>query len=104
MLGTVCHAEQGQCPSCPGAEAGRRAIYQTAVRYGANFVANAPQIEYGGSGNTGGYDPNGKSNYICRGCNKKFGMLSSMIQHQNARPQCAHMASLTSSTLSIGYT
>ena len=61
-------------------------------------------IEYGGSGNTGGYDPNGKSNYICRGCNKKFGMLSSMIQHQNARPQCAHMASLTSSTLSIGYT
>ena len=35
--------------------------------------------KYRGSGDTGGY-ANGKTNHICHGCSKKYGMLS-LIQH-----------------------
>lgn len=101
-LGTVSHVEQGYCPACPGRDAGRRAVYSTARAAGANFLCGVPQIEYGGGGGDGGYDPD-SNNYVCRGCSREFRQLSSLMQHQNAKPACAQAASASSSLQRLGY-
>mmetsp|Transcript_22829 Transcript_22829/g.27597 ORF Transcript_22829/g.27597 Transcript_22829/m.27597 type:complete len:213 (-) Transcript_22829:135-773(-) len=93
MSGVVGHFESGSCPSCPGQDRAKEVAYNFARSHDRNGSFTHPQLllENGGQGG-GGWQAYG-DNYHCQGCGRNFHALRSLMQHQEARPQCLQYCS-----------
>ena len=94
MGDTAQHFESGRCPSCPGQDNARRAAYAYARSTSLNsqFFTNAtpPMLTFNGAGTqdySNDFQSNG-NNYRCPSCSKSFKMLSAMLNHLQAKPEC----------------
>ena len=95
----VLHIETGYCHGCRGRDNARRAVYGMVSQHAAHLTSRGQQmLEYGSSGGGTGWQASG-ANYRCQGCHREFHSLGSLMQHQDARPQCK----LGSSTLALGW-
>jgi hypothetical protein len=68
---------------------------------GQRFLTQPLMIADGGGGG-GGWQPPPTANYNCPGCGREFAALGSLMQHQDARPQC-RAGGAPPSHLAIGY-
>ena len=93
MRASVAHLESGCCPNCPGRDETRRVAYNEAARNGANFLIR-DRIAYGGDGDDDGWSAD-DYNYRCNCCGKRTKTLNSLMQHQEARPDCLKMVQNT---------
>ena len=93
MGDTAQHFESGRCPSCPGQENARRQAYAFARQSGTGdqYFTNASRLlTFNGAGEqdySSDYQPDG-TNFKCPGCHREFRLLSALLNHQQAKPQC----------------
>lgn len=88
VTNAVLHFETGYCSGCPGRENARRAAYDfaSAQETTRQFLTQPLMLTYD-DGPTGGFQAEAE-NYKCPACTRTFNALGSLMQHQQARPQC----------------
>ena len=93
MGDTAQHFESGRCSACPGQDNARRAAYAYARGTNLNnaFFTNAtPMLTFNGAGAqdySNDYQHDG-TNYRCPACQRSFRMLSALLNHLQAKPEC----------------
>lgn len=91
MTDAAMHFESGSCEACRGQDNARRAAHQLVLSQpgGRNFLASRPlMLDYNGQGSGDNYEYTGNQDYECAACHRRFSLLSSLMQHQQNRPQC----------------
>jgi hypothetical protein len=81
LTDTALHFESGACSACKGKDKARRATYDIVSQQpgGSNFLVQ--RITDGERG--GAWTPDGH-NFKCRKCEKKFGTVGALMQHQQS--------------------
>lgn len=88
MTDTMGHFDSGACGACKGQENARRAAYQlvSGQQGGGAFLSGPLLLTHSGD-QGGGYT--GTNDYHCPGCQKRFSIVTSLMQHTENRPECS---------------